>query len=152
MSLLEIIREVRRYLEESGHLSYRMLQREFSLNNDALVMVVEELVDNQRVAVREDNALAWSAAAAPSQTRAKGSLAPLEHDPRAYTPQHLADRILHSKAALEGESKQVTVLFADVSGFTATPEKLDPEDVHASMDSAFEVILNEVHRYEGTVN
>jgi class 3 adenylate cyclase len=73
-------------------------------------------------------------------------------DPRAYTPKHLADKILHSKAALEGERKQVTVLFSDVSGFAAISENLDPEDVHAIMDSAFEVILNEVHRYEGTVN
>ena len=44
------------------------------------------------------------------------------------TPKHLADRILHSKAALEGERKQVTVLFADVPGFAAISENLDPED------------------------
>src|SRR5262249_38431621 len=143
MSLLEIVREVRRHLEESGSLSYLRLRREFSLDDDTLAKVVEELVDNQRVAVREDQALAWSAAAAPRQTRAEGSPAP---------PQRLADRILHSKAALEGERKQVTVLFSDVSGFTAMSEKLDPEDVRAIMDSAFEVILNEVHHYEGTVN
>src|SRR5262249_36656044 len=143
MSLLEIVREVRRHLEESGSLSYLRLRREFSLDDDTLAKVVEELVDNQRVAVREDQALAWSAAAAPRQTRAEGSPAP---------PQRLADRILHSKAALEGERKQVTVLFSDVSGFTAMSEKLDPEDVRAIMDSAFEVILNEVHYYEGTVN
>ena len=152
MSLLEIVHEVRRHLEESGRLSYRMLQREFSLDDDTLAKVVVELVDNQRVAVREDNALAWSAAAAPGQARAEGSLAPLERDPRASASQHLTDRILHSRAALEGERRQVTVLFSDVSGFTAMSEKLDPEDVRAIMDSAFEVILNEVHRYEGTVN
>jgi class 3 adenylate cyclase/tetratricopeptide (TPR) repeat protein len=86
---------------------------------------VEELVNNQRDAV---------------------------HDPRAYTPKHLADKILHSKAALEGERKQVTVLFADVPGFAAMSENLDPEAVHAIMDSAFEVILNEVHHYEGMIN
>jgi class 3 adenylate cyclase len=143
MNLLEIAREVRRHLEASGRLSYRMLRREFSLDDDTLAEVVEELVDNQRVAVREDQALAWSAAAAPSPARAEGAPAP---------PQHLTDRILHSRAALEGERRQVTVLFSDVSGFTAMSEKLDPEDVRAIMDSAFEVILNEVHRYEGTVN
>ena len=53
---------------------------------------------------------------------------------------------------MEGERKSVTVLFADVSGFTAMSEKLDPEEVHGIMDRAFEVILNEVHRYEGTIN
>jgi class 3 adenylate cyclase len=72
--------------------------------------------------------------------------------PTSYTPKHLADRILVSKEALEGERKLVTVLFVDVSGFTAMSERLDPEDVHQLMDRAFELMLAEVHRYEGTVN
>jgi class 3 adenylate cyclase/tetratricopeptide (TPR) repeat protein len=72
--------------------------------------------------------------------------------PESYTPKHLAEKILTSKAAIEGERKIVTVMFSDVSGFTAMSEKLDPEDVHAIMDRAFDVILNAVHRYEGTVN
>ena len=70
----------------------------------------------------------------------------------AYTPKHLAEKILTSSANLEGERKQVTVLFVDASGFTALSEKLDPEDVHQLMDGAFELMLAEVHRYEGTVN
>ena len=72
--------------------------------------------------------------------------------PETYTPRHLAEKILTSKNAIEGERKIVTVMFSDVSGFTAMSEKLDPEDVHAIMDRAFEVILDAVHRYEGTVN
>src|SRR5437870_654508 len=72
--------------------------------------------------------------------------------PEAYTPKHLADKILTSKSAIEGERKIVSVMFSDVSGFTAMSEKLDPEEVHTIMDRAFEVILNAVHRYEGTVN
>src|SRR5215510_3779028 len=72
--------------------------------------------------------------------------------PEAYTPKHLAEKILTSKGAIEGERKIVTVMFSDVSGFTAMSEKLDPEDVHGIMDRAFEVILDAVHRYEGTVN
>src|SRR5205085_7828453 len=72
--------------------------------------------------------------------------------PQAYTPKHLAEKILTSKAALEGERKRVTVMFSDVSGFTAMSERLDPEEVHAIMDRAIEVILKEVHRYEGTIN
>src|SRR5438067_2040515 len=72
--------------------------------------------------------------------------------PATYTPKHLADRILTSKAALEGERKQVTVLFVDVSGFTALSARLDPEDVHALMKRAFDLMLAEVHRYDGTVN
>src|SRR6266850_6765459 len=72
--------------------------------------------------------------------------------PAAYTPKHLAEKILTSKGALEGERKQVTVMFTDVSGFTAMSERLDPEEVHSIMDRAFGVILDGVHQYEGTIN
>jgi class 3 adenylate cyclase/ribosomal protein L40E len=72
--------------------------------------------------------------------------------PQSYTPKHLAEKILSSKSALEGERKQVSVLFVDVSGFTSLSERLDPEDVHGLMNQAFELMLAEVHRYEGTVN
>jgi Double zinc ribbon/Adenylate and Guanylate cyclase catalytic domain len=72
--------------------------------------------------------------------------------PERYTPKHLADKILTSRSALEGERKQVTVLFVDVYGFTSLSAGLDPEDVHRVMARAFELMLGEVHRYEGTVN
>ena len=72
--------------------------------------------------------------------------------PRTYTPAHLAQKILTSRSALEGERKQVTVLFVDVSGFTSLSERLDPEEVHRLMNHAFDLMLAEVHRYEGTVN
>ncbi len=70
----------------------------------------------------------------------------------SYTPKHLAEKILTSRSALEGERRQVTVLFTDVAGFTALAEKLDPEDVHRIMDRCFELITAEVHRFEGTIN
>jgi class 3 adenylate cyclase/tetratricopeptide (TPR) repeat protein len=72
--------------------------------------------------------------------------------PASYTPKHLADRILTTRAALEGERRHVTVLFADVAGYTAIAERVDPEEMHAIMDRCFAAILAEVHRYEGTVN
>jgi class 3 adenylate cyclase/tetratricopeptide (TPR) repeat protein len=72
--------------------------------------------------------------------------------PEVYTPKYLADKILTTRAALEGERKIVTVMFADVSGFTGMSERLDPEEVHSLMDRAFDVILHAVHRYEGTIN
>ncbi len=70
----------------------------------------------------------------------------------AYTPKHLAEKILKGRSALEGERRQVTVLFADVAGFTALAEKLDPEEVHRIIDHCFELITAEVHRFEGTIN
>jgi class 3 adenylate cyclase len=72
--------------------------------------------------------------------------------PQSYTPKHLAEKILTSKAALEGERKQVTVLFADVVGFSTLSERLDPEAVHTIMDGCFELLTRAVHRYEGTIN
>src|SRR5215207_6319654 len=72
--------------------------------------------------------------------------------PLSYTPRHLAEQILTSRAALEGERKQVTVLFVDCVGFTALSTRLDPEDLHTIMDGCFHHLLDAVHRYEGTVN
>jgi len=72
--------------------------------------------------------------------------------PRTYTPAHLAEKILTSRGTLEGERKLVTVVFVDVSGFTSLSERLDPEDVHGLMDDAFDLMLAEIHQYEGTVN
>lgn len=72
--------------------------------------------------------------------------------PAAYTPKHLADKILRTKSALEGERKQVTVLFADVKGSTDLAGQLDPEEWHGILDRFFEILADGVHRFEGTVN
>jgi adenylate cyclase len=72
--------------------------------------------------------------------------------PRAYTPKHLADKILQSRSALEGERKQVTVLFADVKGSMELAEQLDPEAWHRILERFFAILTEGVHRFEGTVN
>ncbi|MET0484541.1 MAG: adenylate/guanylate cyclase domain-containing protein, partial [Candidatus Rokuibacteriota bacterium] len=72
--------------------------------------------------------------------------------PRGYTPKHLADRILTSRSAIEGERKQVTVVFVDCAGFTELSARLDPEDLHGVMDGCFQHLLEAIHRFEGTVN
>ena len=69
-----------------------------------------------------------------------------------YTPKHLADKILQSKSALEGERKQVTVLFADVKGSMELAEQLDPEEWHRTLERFFAILTEGVHRFEGTVN
>src|SRR5262249_41396754 len=73
-------------------------------------------------------------------------------DPRSYTPKHLAERILTSRSALEGERKQVTVLFADVKGSMDLAEQVDPEEWHKIMDRFFAMLSEGVHRFEGTIN
>jgi class 3 adenylate cyclase/tetratricopeptide (TPR) repeat protein len=72
--------------------------------------------------------------------------------PETYTPKHLAERIINSKAALEGERKQVTVVFCDIVGSTALAERLGADAMHELLSRFFELTLSEVHRYEGTVN
>ena len=72
--------------------------------------------------------------------------------PTLYTPKHLAEKILQSKSALEGERKQVTALFCDIANSTVLANRLGPEAMHALLDQFFELALAEVHRYEGTIN
>jgi class 3 adenylate cyclase len=73
-------------------------------------------------------------------------------DPRSYTPKHLAEKILTTRSALEGERKQVTVLFADVKGSMDLAEQVDPEEWHKIMDRFFAILSDGVHRFEGTIN
>jgi ribosomal protein L40E len=68
--------------------------------------------------------------------------------PRDYTPKHLAEKILTSRSALEGERKQVTVLFADVKGSMDLAEQVDPEEWHKIMDRFFAILSEGVHRFE----
>ncbi len=75
-----------------------------------------------------------------------------ERDLRVYTPKHLADKILTSKSALEGELKQVTVLFADIQRSMELANAIDPEEWHRIMDRFFTILAEGIHRFEGTVN
>src|SRR5262249_43523974 len=72
--------------------------------------------------------------------------------PESYTPKHLAEKILTSKSALEGERKQVTVLFADMKGSMELLADRDPEGARKLLDPVLEHMMEAVHRYEGTVN
>jgi class 3 adenylate cyclase/tetratricopeptide (TPR) repeat protein len=81
-----------------------------------------------------------------------GAAAQAARSPETYTPKHLAERILTSKAALEGERKQVTVLFADLKGSMELLADRDPEEARKILDPVLELMMAAVHRYEGTVN
>jgi class 3 adenylate cyclase len=70
----------------------------------------------------------------------------------SYFPKHLAEKILTSRAALEGERKQVTVLFADLKGSMELLADPDPEEARKLLDPVLERMMEAVHRYEGTVN
>ncbi len=81
-----------------------------------------------------------------------GPVSPPFTSPQSYTPKHLAERILTSKAPLEGERKQVTVLFADLKGSMELLVDRDPEEARRILDPVLEQMMEAVHHYEGTVN
>jgi class 3 adenylate cyclase len=77
---------------------------------------------------------------------------PPAREPLAYMPHHLAEKILTSRSALEGERKQVTVLFADLKGSMELLADRDPEEARQLLDPVLERMIAAVHQYEGTVN
>ncbi len=87
-----------------------------------------------------------------SSSASTGPAIPRFTSPETYTPKHLAERILSSKAALEGERKQVTILFADLKGSMELLADRDPEEARKILDPVLEHMMEAVHRYEGTVN
>jgi class 3 adenylate cyclase len=69
-----------------------------------------------------------------------------------YLPKGLTEKILAQRDRIEGERKQVTVMFCDMEGFTPLSEKLGPEQAYSIMDQVYEILIHKVHDYEGTVN
>src|ERR1700716_277576 len=90
--------------------------------------------------------------AQPTASAPATPMAPRFGTPQGYTPKHLAEKILTSRHALEGERKQVTVLFADLKGSMELLADRDPEEARKLLDPVLERMMEAVHRYEGTVN
>src|SRR5712691_8893019 len=126
----EVVDQALAMLQRRGRVTYRMLKRQFDLDDEALEDLRLELVKGQRLAGDEDgDVLVWIGDAAVPPARAAAPVtAPT---PLGYTPPHLAERILTARRALEGERKQVTVLFADLKGSTELIRDLDPEQAQA---------------------
>jgi class 3 adenylate cyclase len=149
MTFEEIVDQALAMLQRRGRVAYRTLKRQFNLDEDALEDLKAELVDAQRVAADENGkVLVWTGSAASPPTPA----AVPERAPRTYTPPYLAEKILTSRGALEGERKQVTVLFADLKGSMELLADRDPEEARQLLDPVLEHLMGAVHRFEGTVN
>src|SRR5262249_6095483 len=153
MTFEEILDQAIAMLQRRGRLTYSTLKRQFQLDDAALDDVKNELIEGQRLAVDErGNVLVWVGTAAPAAP-APAPIAPTPAQaPVTYTPSYLAEKILTSRSALEGERKQVTVLFADIKGSTELIADLDPEEAQRLLDPALYRMMEAVHRYEGTVN
>jgi class 3 adenylate cyclase/tetratricopeptide (TPR) repeat protein len=144
----EVLAHVIEWLQQDQRLSYRALKRQFALDDDYLEDLKTELIEVRQVALDQDGKiLVWRGAAA-----AEPPTAPPQPVPLAYTPPHLAEQILTSRSALEGERKQVTVLFADLKGSMELLADRDPEEARQLLDPVLERMMAAVHRYEGTVN
>jgi class 3 adenylate cyclase/tetratricopeptide (TPR) repeat protein len=150
MTFEEIVDHALAMLQRRGRVAYRTLKRQFNLDDDALDDLKVELIEAQQVAMDEDgNVLVWTGdVAAPAAVRAR----PSDVGPRAYTPAHLAEKIVTARPALVGERKQVTVLFADLKDSTELIRGLDPEAAQQLLDPAIHRMMDAVHRLEGTVN
>jgi len=126
MEFYAVLDQVVELLRQRGRVTYRALKLQFTLDDNALETLKEELIDAQRLAVDEQGkVLIWTGNAASATPPALGQ--DQEHVPLAYTPPHLTDKILAARPALEGERKQVTVLFADLKDATELIRGLDPE-------------------------
>ena len=157
MTFEEILNQAIALLQRQGRVSYRALKRQFDLDEAYVEDLKLELIEVHQVAVDQDSTmLVWTGDAAvlpPSATPPTSMRAGApETVPLAYTPPHLTDKILASRPALEGERKQVTVLFADLKDSTELIRGLDPEAVQQLLDPALHYMMAAVHRFEGTVN
>jgi class 3 adenylate cyclase len=153
MDFVAVVDQAITLLRQRGRVTYRTLQLQFQLDEAHLEALKDELIEGQRLAVDEaGRVLVWTGGAVSPPLPAAESVNVPERVPLSYTPKHLADKILTARSALEGERKQVTVLFADTAGFVALARDLDPEVVHEVMDHCFGLLTAEVHRLEGTIN
>src|SRR2546425_4748676 len=147
MTFDELLTQVLDLLRRDGRVSYRALKRRFDLDNDYLEDLKAEIIQAKRLAIDEDGAVLVWTGATTAVSAGEQSRVPL-----AYTPAHLTEKILAARPTLAGERKQVTVFFADTKDSTKFIEGLDPEAAQQLLDPALHIMMDAVHRYEGTVN
>jgi Adenylate and Guanylate cyclase catalytic domain len=160
MDYEELVAKVIELLQREKRVPYRALKRRFDLDDDYIEDLKVEIIKAKQLASDEDGEiLVWrevSGAPLSAPSPREPAAAPLAPDqarePLSYTPKHLAEKILTSRSALEGERKQVTVLFCDLAHSTAIAERIGPEPMHTLLHRFFALALDAVHRYEGTIN
>jgi predicted ATPase/class 3 adenylate cyclase len=156
MDILEVLEQVRELVQQKGRITYRILKRQFALDDEALEDLKAELLfSHPEISEVEGQGLVWNGAGQPSSSPSNGQAQ--TRPPASYTPPHLAERILAEQAAMEargnanGERKIITALFADLKGSTALIEGLDPEEARTVIDPALQLMMDAVHQYDGFV-
>jgi class 3 adenylate cyclase len=149
MTFEEILDAVLAMLQRRGRVTYRTLKRQFHLDDEAFEDLKDQLLyAHPQVADEDGRGLVWTG-------NTESALPPPKEPmptPHAYTPPHLAEKILTSRGALEGERKRVTVLFADLKSSMELLADRDPEEARQLLDPVLERMMAAVHRYEGTLN
>jgi class 3 adenylate cyclase/tetratricopeptide (TPR) repeat protein len=153
MDFYDVLEQVLTLLQRHQRVTYRALQRQFGLDEEALADLKDELL-YAHPEVRDDagRGLVWSGDPSTAPPTASPPVSTQDREPLSYTPSYLAEKILTSRSALEGERKQVTVLFADLKDSTELIRGLDPEAAQQLLDPALHHMMAAVHRFEGTVN
>jgi hypothetical protein len=128
MTFEEMLDQALAILQRRGRVSYRALELRFSLDDDRLEALTDELL-YAHPEVRDDagRGLIWTSATGTAPLTARAPTGTPDQEPLAYTAAHLAEKILTVRSALEGERKQVTVLFADLKGSMGSLADRDPE-------------------------
>jgi class 3 adenylate cyclase/tetratricopeptide (TPR) repeat protein len=153
MTFEEILDQAIAMLQRRGRMTYRALKLQFQLDDEGLEALKDELLYAHPQAVNDDGrGLVWTGAARQTPTLAGPSATDQERVPLSYTPPYLTEKILDARQRLEGERKQVTVLFADLKDSTELIRGLDPEAAQQLLDPAIHHMMDAVHRFEGTVN
>jgi class 3 adenylate cyclase/tetratricopeptide (TPR) repeat protein len=153
MTFDDLLANVLEILQRQGRVSYGALKRRFALDDAYLEDLKTEIIEAQRLAVDEEGRiLVWTGTAAAPFAPVPTLQPAAATAPLTYTPSYLAEKILTSRSALEGERKQVTVLFADLKGSMELLADRDPEEARQLLDPVLERMIAAVHRYEGTVN
>src|SRR5262245_51430048 len=153
MTFEEMLDQALAMLQRRGRVTYRALKLQFTLDDDHLAALTDELLYAHPHEIDDDGrGLVWTGDARPTPIPGSPPAADQTRVPRSYTPSYLAEKILTSKAALAGERKQVTVLFADIKDSTELIRGLDPEAAQRLLDPALHRMMDAVHRFEGTVN
>jgi class 3 adenylate cyclase/tetratricopeptide (TPR) repeat protein len=153
MTFEEILDHALAMLQRRGRVTYRALKLQFQLDDDHLEALTEEILyAHPQVVDDNGRGLVWTGDARSTPTPVSPPATDQERVPLSYTPPHLTEKILDARHSLEGERKQVTVLFADLKDSTELIRGLDPEAAQQLLDPAIHCMMDAVHRFEGTVN
>ena len=150
MTFQDVLAQVIEWLQRDKRVSYRALKRQFDLDDEYLDDLKEALIYAHPQVVDDGQGLIW-----PAETRSTPETIPppasasapatdQKPPPISYTPQYLTEKILSSRSALEGERKQVTVMFCDIKDSTELIRDLDPEAAQQLLDPAIHIMMDAV--------